>query len=204
MNSDSNLYMKTIGIEISSWIEFGNEYLDAYTKLHNYQTQVLDANGNAELFYAEIGDANISEEEVEGIYEKYGIDFDIVLTHQNEMDNSVYRFALANPQILDVQSQEEFQNDLILGIGSVIGEVTPQTPIYSTNGNLTWPEIWGCAVEAVGLGFVSYIGLKNLTKVGATIITKAITKALVKFAGPIGTAIMMADFGFCIYEASQD
>ena len=191
-------------IEKSDWIDFGNEYLNAYAKLYNYQSRKLESKEISESFYKEIGNANTSEEDVEKIYEKYGMDFEQVITYKNEMDNAVYSFAQRNPSILEVETQEEFQNDLLTGLEGVVGDLTPETPIYTTNGTVTADEIWDCAKEAVGLGFVSYLGIKTLRAVGAQIITKAITKTLVKFAGPLGTAIMVADFSFCIYGASQD
>ncbi|MEN8856871.1 MAG: hypothetical protein ABF260_02255 [Flavobacteriaceae bacterium] len=35
-------------------------------------------------------------------------------------------------------------------------------------------------------------------------LTTAFTKFVSKFAGPIGAAIMVADFGFCLYGAAND
>ena len=35
-------------------------------------------------------------------------------------------------------------------------------------------------------------------------LTKSFTKFVSRFAGPIGAAIMVADFGFCLYGATND
>lgn len=196
--------MRYKNIDEISWLNFANEYLSAFAKLYNYQNQTLALNGNSKMFYNEIRNDNISKDDSEFIYQKYGLDFDLILTYQNEMDNAVYKFVLINPEILEVGSQLDFEQELLSGIGSIIGQVSPLTSVNLEGFNVSWDEVWDCAVDAVGLGFVSYIGLKTLKKVGATIITKAITKALIKFAGPIGSAIMIAEFAACIYDASQN
>ncbi len=69
---------------------------------------------------------------------------------------------------------------------------------------LTADEVWDCAVEAVGLGFVTAIGAAGIKATGIKVFTKAITKFITKFAGPIGAAITVADFGFCLYGQSLD
>ena len=69
---------------------------------------------------------------------------------------------------------------------------------------LTADEIWDCAVEAVGLGFVSAVGMHGAKKAGIKMLTKSFTKFVSRFAGPIGAAIMVADFGFCLYGAAND
>ncbi|WP_299679370.1 hypothetical protein [uncultured Tenacibaculum sp.] len=73
-----------------------------------------------------------------------------------------------------------------------------------TKPHLTADEIWNCSVKAVGLGFISYVGMKGLKKAKIKLITKAFTKFLSRFAGPIGAAIMVAEFGFCLYGESND
>jgi hypothetical protein len=69
---------------------------------------------------------------------------------------------------------------------------------------LTADEVWDCAVEAVGLGFVTAIGAAGIKATGIKVFTKAITKFITKFAGPLGAAITVADFGFCLYGQSLD
>ena len=69
---------------------------------------------------------------------------------------------------------------------------------------ITADEVWYCAVEAVGLGFATAAGASNLKKAGIKMLTKSFTKLVAKFAGPIGAAIMVADFGFCLYKAYND
>ena len=69
---------------------------------------------------------------------------------------------------------------------------------------LTADEIWDCAVDAVGLGFVTAIGAAGIKAAGIKVFTKALTKFITKFAGPIGAAITAADFGFCLYGQSLD
>jgi hypothetical protein len=71
-------------------------------------------------------------------------------------------------------------------------------------GGLTADEVWDCAVDAVGLGFVTAIGAAGIKATGITVFTKAITKFITKFAGPIGGAITVADFAFCLYGQSLD
>ena len=86
----------------------------------------------------------------------------------------------------------EFKN---VFFGSLHAQSTPE---------LTADEIWDCAVDAVGLGFVSAVGGSGLKKAGIKMLTKSFTKLVAKFAGPIGAAIMVADFGFCLYGAAND
>jgi hypothetical protein len=69
---------------------------------------------------------------------------------------------------------------------------------------LTSDEIWDCAIEAVGLGFVTAASGSGLKKAGIKMLTKSFTRLVAKFAGPIGAAIMVADFGFCLYGAAND
>ena len=71
-------------------------------------------------------------------------------------------------------------------------------------GGLTIDEVWDCAVEAVGLGFMTAIGAAGIKATGIIVFTKTITKVITKFAGPIGGAITAADFAFCLYGQSLD
>lgn len=74
----------------------------------------------------------------------------------------------------------------------------------STKIKLTADEVWDCAKDAVGIGFVSAVAMHGAKKLGIKILTKAFTKFVSKFAGPVGAAIMVADFGFCLYGAAND
>lgn len=77
----------------------------------------------------------------------------------------------------------------------------------NTIAELTPDEIWGCVKSSVtaGVGSLITIGtLQGLRKVGIKVLAKAFSKLLAKFAGPIGVAIMVADFGFCLYGESND
>lgn len=83
----------------------------------------------------------------------------------------------------------------------------PDFPINDDNFEtlgITADELWYCALEAAGVGFATSVGIHELKEKGIKFITKKVTKLLVKFAGPIGTAITVADFGFCLYRANQD
>ena len=83
----------------------------------------------------------------------------------------------------------------------------PDFPITDDNFETlgrTADELWYCALEAAGVRFATSVGIHELKEKGIKFITKKVTKFLVKFAGPIGTAITVADFGFCLYRANQD
>ena len=73
-----------------------------------------------------------------------------------------------------------------------------------TQAKLTGNEIWDCLVDAVGLGGAGALGTYALNQAGIKIITKALTKFLIKNLGWVGVAITVADFSFCVYGASQN
>jgi hypothetical protein len=83
----------------------------------------------------------------------------------------------------------------------------PSFPINNYNyetSSITADELWYCALEATGVGFATSVGIHELKEKGIKFITKKLTKFLVKFAGPVGTAMTVADFGFCLYRANQN
>ncbi len=194
------------------FIKFSNNYLSQFVKYSNYQSNILNA-GNylrstqVESFYSEMSNENLSILEVEQIHSKYDLDFNKVVDMKNAMDNTLYDFCLNNPMVFELDNQDEFNTVIIDAISLVVAEGNisfNDDELNVINGSITADEVWNCAKQAVGVSFISYLSLKGLQMAGAQIITQAITRALTRFAGPIGASILLADFGFCMYGESLD
>ncbi len=115
-----------------------------------------------------------------------------------------YAIQLAEVQKIDIS---DLSQDELLVMGASIPPLEISGDIMVANGTpaqLTGPEVWDCLTEAVGLGAAGALGTFALDAAGIKILTKAITKFLVKNLGWVGVAITVADFSFCIYEQSQD
>jgi hypothetical protein len=217
--NDNTLNSKQLSEKLSKnseFISFANNYVKSFINYSNYQRNILNNNyyrnsnvtsNNSGNFLTDISNESLTIDEVEQVHLNYSLDFNKVVDFKNSMDNFLYSFCVNNPEVLEVSSQQEFEQIILdaMDIAYLDGTfVIDNILISETNSNLTADEIWNCAKQAVGIGFLSYLSIKGLKAAGATIITKAFTKFISKFAGPIGTAIMVADFGFCLYGESQD
>jgi hypothetical protein len=74
----------------------------------------------------------------------------------------------------------------------------------TAQGKISASEVWNCLVDAVGIGGAGAIGIHALDAAGIRFLTKAVTKYLVRHAGWFGVGFTVADFGFCLYDASQN
>ncbi len=218
--NDNTLNSKQLSEKLSKnseFISFANNYVKSFINYSNYQRNILNNNNyyrnsdvtsnNSGNFLTDISNESLTINEVEQVHLNYSLDFNKVVDFKNLMDNSLYSFCIHNPEVLEVSSQQEFEQIILdaMDIAYLDGTlVIDYILISETNSNLTADEIWNCVKQAAGIGFLSYLSIKGLKAAGSTIITKAFTKFISKFAGPIGTAIMVADFGFCLYGESQD
>jgi hypothetical protein len=118
-----------------------------------------------------------------------------------ESANPIKKYAqeFTNKHNIKVDSEEE----LIFYAGFDPDFNFSDDTFNSTSG-ITAGEVWDCAVDAIGLGFASAIGSHAIKELGIRIFTQAITKFIVKFAGPIGAIITAADFAFCLNDAAQN
>lgn len=156
-----------------------------------------------------MSDDTLNETEIEDVYTTHNIDYEKILEFQNTLDNLRFDLLEVSPELLKIESEEDFKlvingalkevfdNNLIVIDEDVAGEMTAR-------GRLEPWEVWNCVTEAVLIGGGSWVGLQGLKAAGLKVITKVLTKVLTKFAGPIGVAITIADFGFCIWEHSND
>ncbi|MBY8963838.1 hypothetical protein KJK34_13840 [Flavobacterium sp. D11R37] len=189
--------------ENPDFILFVQNFVNEYLSYAYYQQSALGS--NQQNFQVQISNPDLSFTEVEQVYTNNNVDFELILDHQTMITDLVYQVYISYPEFDNMT--EEAANEIILSeIGDVLqsGQVTITNPIPDSTLEITPDEIWYCIVEAVGIGIGSTIGMKQLKKNGVKVITKALTKTLAKFAGPIGVAITIADFGFCIYRADRD
>ncbi|QYJ68837.1 hypothetical protein [Flavobacterium litorale] len=185
----------------ADFVKFTEEYLNNFVAYSYYQQSKL---GNkAEDFKRSMNDENMSIQQVENVYTAYGLDFDVILDYQTQANNLVYNVYTSYPEF-DTMSEEQASSLIFTEMGEVIGGGQITIDNHDYPAVITPSEIWYCVVEAVGLGIASTIGMKQLKKNGVKIITKALTKTLSKFAGPIGAAIMIIDFGICLSDADAD
>lgn len=184
------------------FINFAQKFLDNSVKYAKYQQSILG--DNTSKFIESLENERLSIVEVENIYESAGLNFDEILDYETTNFNLRLGLLYDFPET-DEMDENEINGLIVDGTRHLLlnGSINLNDPIYTTN-EITPDEIWYCVVEAVGIGGASAIGLKELKKQGIKVITKAVTKLLAKFAGPIGAAIMVADFGFCLYRADQD
>lgn len=175
------------------------------------------------------GNAQISKESWRKMIENHKVNVDRVLNTEKPKDVELNKFKeqiilgerkLSEKSNLEIAKSSESlkkyamdfikKNDILVENEDEIlfySGFYPDFPINDDNFetlSITPDELWYCAIEAAGVGFGASFGIHTLKEKGIKFITKAITKALVKFAGPIGTAITIADFGFCLYRADQD
>src|SRR5690606_3321045 len=187
--------------EDANFVEFVQNFIDTYVEYSHYQQLTLGS--NEPNFINQISNSSLSLTEVEQVYTNNGVDFEVILDYQTMIADLIYQIYITYPEF-DNMTEEEASELILAELGEVMisGQVNIDNP-YSTN-EITPDEIWYCVVESVGLGFVSAIGMKQLKKQGIKVITKAFTKAISRFAGPIGIAIAVADFGFCLYKADRE
>jgi hypothetical protein len=120
------------------------------------------------------------------------------------------------PNILEAKSFLSSQGftdaDYIEVFGSAHSELIVTAAIFvsaelSVSKDISGREIFLCAMGALGArDLASYVGGRALSGFAARRALLGIVRASAVRAGlgPIGVAIMVAEFGYCLYEADQD
>lgn len=224
-NFDVAKYVNSLKTD-AQFIDFTTKYVNTIVELTLYKNRTLKENKTN--FINEIKNENLTIDQVEKIYLKYNLDFDYVVDLQNKIDNYFLQIYNSKPELLTVpdnQTEKLFNEAIKACIKS--NKIELYIPTFSNNSlsvgltaqknvskiafvshiseaNITANEVWYCIVESITIGAGAALGIKALHKAGIKIITKTITKIASKFAGPIGVAIMLIDFGFCLDRAAED
>ena len=69
---------------------------------------------------------------------------------------------------------------------------------------LTNNEVFDCALEALGLDALFAVGTSVTSSWTIAAITRSFSAAAGKFLGPVGVAIAVGSFGYCLYIQSND
>ncbi len=77
-------------------------------------------------------------------------------------------------------------------------------PGITVNENLTWGEVGTCALGALGVDSGWALGGSNATAWTMLSIRKAFTTMAKRFLGPIGVALAVGSFSFCLLIEAQD
>ncbi len=209
----------------SQFVAFSKNYLHTFIEYSLYQKQALGAQETP--FLTELRAASNDAGVAEKIYSRYPIDFNIALGYQNKLDNQLHQF-LVSRQELSKHPPEEIKQILLAALTTGIQSGTHswadinsdlvaqshrldrlnpksyRTHLVDEENDLTGPEVWDCLKRAVGIYCGSQLIIVGIEKASIKLITMAATKLAAKFCGPIGTAIMIADLSFCLYEQYND
>lgn len=87
--------------------------------------------------------------------------------------------------------------------------LSPQLPIsggdyQNTTNSLTWAEVGNCAIAAIGVNVFYSLMYSGASTWSIASITTAFTNVAKRFIGPIGVALTVAAFGFCLADQYAD
>ena len=74
-------------------------------------------------------------------------------------------------------------------------------PVNSAYAKLAWSDVGACAMEAVGADILYSLGKSSATVWSVAAIKKAFTTVAKRMLGPIGVAIAVVDFSWCLMRA---
>lgn len=97
-------------------------------------------------------------------------------------------------------------NDELLFTTSFSPEWPVDTDLSTVTAvGLTGQEIFGCALGALGVDFLYAAGWEaHGTKWAIKSISKAFGRIASRFLGPVGVAIAVATFSYCLYQEAND
>ncbi len=113
-----------------------------------------------------------------------------------------YARFIAEEHEISVETEEEL---LFLSKFPPDALFDEEIPVEQTAATLTMGEVVECVLIALGVDFLFAAGVtQTSTKWTIKAISKSFGKIASRMFGPIGTAIAIATFGYCLYEQAED
>ncbi|MCE3282148.1 MAG: hypothetical protein K0Q66_885 [Chitinophagaceae bacterium] len=195
--------------------EFAKRFVPNLYHLANYHNTEQVRNNSAQFIEAfrDVEEAT-PDEHLSDIYTRYSLDYERAIDLTTAIYNDMFGLLKEVPEL---QSFDSADLDYIIpgaiqaGLNSRDERwINIQLEIEKDLGanELTTNEIWFCAMEAAGIGIISYLSIHAINKAakekGVDKVVRDVAKMLIKKAGWIGAAVTLIDFAACIFQEYQD
>ncbi len=110
-----------------------------------------------------------------------------------------------------IQEENAAETDLIPLVMTLTAYENTQTvarnylellPINSAYAKLSWSDVGSCAMEAVGADALYALSQSTASVWSVAVIKSVFKKTVSKMLGPVGTAIAVGEFGWCLWRKS--
>ncbi len=211
-----------------SFTVFSNHFIPDLSAFLVYH-KAIKANKLENIFADQIRNANDEDNKLADAYQAVSLNYETAISLKNKIDNDILHLLNENKFLLKFDEEavrriifttlEMRMNSTDPALQISKEQIVAKIPATNTgnriiNGTFTTnymalslDEVWGCVKEALGVGSASILGIAGLQKLaaeGIQDIVIATSKWLAKRAGWIGAAVILIDFGSCIYKESND
>ncbi len=220
-------FAKTI-YTTESFIGFTRSFITDYKNLAAYY-QAPAIKSNSSQFISRLKEAGDNEAQIGNVYTSYSLSLSEAIIRKNKVDNDLLQLFHQNKLLLKYNENEVWEiirEGINLGwqsqlpdwqdlrtearagsINTIRQQSSIGGPGYVVSNKITLDEVWDCMKGALGIGAASAMGIAGLQKLaqqGIQQVVITVSEFLAKRAGWIGAAIILIDFGSCIYKESAD
>ena len=103
-----------------------------------------------------------------------------------------------------IQTTNDAEMIFLAGLSPALPIINGQLEIGNVDESLTWAEVGNCAIAAVGVNVLWSLMASGASTWSVGAISAAFSRVAARIVGPIGVAITIAAFGWCLADQYAD